>query len=214
MHFSCIRTLSFLYICFGLWRCVSVFLPLALSRIYYAWHLSANLLRLFNPLHSGTSSSDPTPTHIRFCDEKAHKDFSKNFSKRGIHLECHVILSGFFNTALPNVIHTRGWESLYEIPVSCPIVILQEFTPICMVSIPLCLNLLRMSQRYTYCSHSGSCIQDTRHSAGNTSWLPHSSMFKDCVQRRAHFSLLWETFHIRWSSKHSMLGFCKRSEIP
>ena len=78
-----------------------------------------------NHLRSKTSS-DPTPTHIRFCDEKAHKDFSENFSKHGIHLECHVILSNFSDTALPSFIHTQGWESLCEIPVSCPIVVLQE----------------------------------------------------------------------------------------
>ena len=34
-----------------------------------------------NPLRSGASSSfDPTPSHVRFHDEKARKDFSENFS--------------------------------------------------------------------------------------------------------------------------------------
>ena len=34
-----------------------------------------------NPFHFGaSSSSDPTPSHIRFCDKDAQKDFSKNFS--------------------------------------------------------------------------------------------------------------------------------------
>ena len=80
-----------------------------------------------NPLHSETSSSDPTPSYIQFRDEKAHKDFSENFSQRGIHLERHIVLSNFANTILLDVIHTRGWESLCEIPVSCPIVIIQEF---------------------------------------------------------------------------------------
>ena len=33
-----------------------------------------------NPLHSGaSSSSDPTPSHIRFRDEDTRKDFSENF---------------------------------------------------------------------------------------------------------------------------------------
>ena len=65
-----------------------------------------------NPLRSGTSSSDPTPIHVQFRDEKAHKDFSENFSKHGVHSEHHVILSDFSNTTLPIVIHSRGWESL------------------------------------------------------------------------------------------------------
>ena len=36
-----------------------------------------------NPLHSRASSSslsNPTPSHVRFCDEKAKSDFSENFS--------------------------------------------------------------------------------------------------------------------------------------
>ena len=34
-----------------------------------------------NPLYSGaSSSSDHTPSSIRFCDEDARKDFSENFS--------------------------------------------------------------------------------------------------------------------------------------
>ena len=34
-----------------------------------------------NPLHSGAfSSSDTTPSHVRFCDDKARRDFSENFS--------------------------------------------------------------------------------------------------------------------------------------
>ena len=33
-----------------------------------------------NPLHSeASSSSDPTPSHVRFHDDKARQDFSENF---------------------------------------------------------------------------------------------------------------------------------------
>ena len=40
----------------------------------------------WNPLRSGaSSSSDPTPSSIRFRDEDAWKDFSENFSQRGVH---------------------------------------------------------------------------------------------------------------------------------
>ena len=69
-----------------------------------------------NPLRFGTSSSNPTPLSIWFSDEKARQDFSKNFSKCGIHSKHHVILSDFSDTTLPTVIHSRGWESLCEIP--------------------------------------------------------------------------------------------------
>ena len=69
--------------------------------------------RKFNPTRNpfrswSSSSSDPLipSLHVKFRDEKAHQDFFENFSKRGIHLERHVILSDFSNTPLPDVIHT------------------------------------------------------------------------------------------------------------
>ena len=80
-----------------------------------------------NPLHSGASSSDPTPLHVWFRDEKACQDFSKNFFKHGIHSKHCVILVDFSNTTLPTVIHSWGWESLCEIPMSCSTMIIQEF---------------------------------------------------------------------------------------
>ena len=81
--------LSF-YICYivSCWcfsDCLSLSLPLSLFlTLVVSWHLNVN------PFHPGTlfilgassssSPSDPTPSHIRFRDEKAKSDFSKNFS--------------------------------------------------------------------------------------------------------------------------------------
>ena len=63
-----------------------------------------------NPLRSRTSSSssDPTPSHIRFHDEDARKDFSEKFSQRGVHSERRVILVDFIDIDLPDVIHSWG----------------------------------------------------------------------------------------------------------
>ena len=73
-----------------------------------------------NPFHSGASSStDPSPSTVRFCDDDAFKAFSKNFSRRGIHSERQVVLSDFTDTNLSSVIHSRGWESLCDISVTC-----------------------------------------------------------------------------------------------
>ena len=36
-------------------------------------------------------------------------------------------MSDFFDTDLPIVIHSRGWESLCDIPVTCPSMLIQEF---------------------------------------------------------------------------------------
>ena len=81
-----------------------------------------------NLLHSGaSSSSDSALLSLRFHDDDAYKAFSKNFSKRGIHTERQVILSDFADTDLPSVIHSRGWESLCDVSVTCPLVLIQEF---------------------------------------------------------------------------------------
>ena len=81
-----------------------------------------------NLLHcSASSSTDPSPSTVRFRDDIAFKAFSKNFSRQGIHSECQVILSDFADTDLPSVIHSRGWESLCDTPVTCPLVLIQEF---------------------------------------------------------------------------------------
>ena len=81
-----------------------------------------------NSLCSGaSSSSDPTLSHIRLRDGDAFKEFSENFSRRDIHSERQVILTDFADTDLPSVIHSRGWESLCDAPVTCPLVLIQEF---------------------------------------------------------------------------------------
>ena len=81
-----------------------------------------------NPLRSSASSSiDPSSSTIRFRDDDAFKAFSENFSRQGIHLKRQVVLSDFANTDLASVIHSRGWESLYDVPVTCPLVLIQEF---------------------------------------------------------------------------------------
>ena len=81
-----------------------------------------------NPLRSGASSStDPSLSIVRFRDDDTFKAFLKNFSRRGIHSERQVILSDFADTDFPFVIHSRGWESLCDVPVTCPLVIIQEF---------------------------------------------------------------------------------------
>ena len=60
-----------------------------------------------NPLWSraSTSCSNPTLSSIRFRDEDAQKDFSENFSRRGVYLERQVILADFADIDLPDVIH-------------------------------------------------------------------------------------------------------------
>ena len=42
-------------------------------------------------------------------------------------MERLVILVDFADTDLPTVIHSRGWESLCDVLVTCPTVLIQEF---------------------------------------------------------------------------------------
>ena len=113
--------------------CSSLFLPLIMFMLVVSMAPKRKSTLAWNPLHSGaSSSSDPSPSNVRFHDDDVFKAFPENFSRRGIHSECLVneclvILSDFADTNLPSVIHSRGWESLYDIPVTCPLVLIQEF---------------------------------------------------------------------------------------
>ena len=104
-------------------------LSLSLSRaLVYSMAPKCKSTPSQNLLHFGvSSSSDLTPSSVRFCDDGAQKDFSENLCKRGIHSECYVVLSDFSDTDLPTVIHSRCWESFCDIPVTCTSVIIQEF---------------------------------------------------------------------------------------
>ena len=81
-----------------------------------------------NPLHSGASTSfNHAPLSLCFHNDDAHKAFTENFPRQGIHSERRVILGHFADIDLPTVIHSREWESLYDEPVTCPFVLFQEF---------------------------------------------------------------------------------------
>ena len=111
-----------------LFRSVSFSLPLLLVTLVMSMAPKCKSTPARNPLCSdASSSSSPSPSNVRFCDDDAFKAFLENFSRQGIHSECQVILSDFADTDLPSVIHSRGWESLCDVPVTCPFVLIQEF---------------------------------------------------------------------------------------
>ena len=106
--------------------CSSLLLPLNLFTLVVSMTPKRKSTLTQNPLHSNASSSTD-PSTVRFRDDDAFKAFSENFSRWGIHWECQVVLSDFADTDLPSVIHNRGWESLCDVPVTCPLVLIQEF---------------------------------------------------------------------------------------
>ena len=112
----------------GIFLIVFLFLPLFLFTLVVFMAPKHKSTSAWNPLHSGaSSSSDSTPISLRFHDDDAYKAFSENFSRRGVHLEYQVIMADFADTDLSTVIQSQEWESLCDVPVTCPLVLIQEF---------------------------------------------------------------------------------------
>ena len=129
MHTSFIFNILAIWNVLGLlWLSFSPSLPLFSFTLVMSMAPKRKSALSRNPLRFRVSFSfDPTPTSIWFRDEDAWKDFSENFSRWGVHSECRVILANFADTDLPTVIHSRGWESLCDVSVTCPTVLIQEF---------------------------------------------------------------------------------------
>ena len=111
MHFPCIRTLFSIYLLYL--NCFRTFLIVSLSLSLFPFTLVVSMVPKRKSTSSrnsfrfeASSSFNPTPSHIRFCNEDARKDFSENFSRRGVHLEHQVILADFADTNFPTVIHS------------------------------------------------------------------------------------------------------------
>ena len=132
MHFPCIRTFFSIYLVYlmllGTFLIVFSLSPpplLFLFTLVVSMTPKRKSIPARNPLRSrASSSSDPTLSHIRFRDDDSFKAFSENFSRQGIHSEHQVILSDFADTDLPSVIYSRGWESVCDVPVTCPLMLI------------------------------------------------------------------------------------------
>ena len=132
LHITCSCIFMHTYFTFSIflyielyWDFFECFFPsLSLSLVYVSYIMAPNRKSTPSqnlPHFRVSTSSDPTPSHVRFCDEKAKSDFFENCSKCGSHSECQVIWSDFSNTNLPTVIHSRGWKSLCDVPITCPL---------------------------------------------------------------------------------------------
>ena len=70
----------------GIFLIVSLSFPLFLFTLDVSMAPKRKSTLARNLLHSGASlSSDSAPLSLRFRDDDAHKAFSENFSRRGIH---------------------------------------------------------------------------------------------------------------------------------
>ena len=132
MHFPCIRTLFSIYLlylnCLRLFWLSFLSPPLFLFTLVVSMAPKRKSTPAWNPLHSGASLSfDSAPLSLWFRHDDAHKAFLENFSRWGVHLECQVIMADFVDTDLSTVIQSQEWESLCDLLVTCPLVLIQEF---------------------------------------------------------------------------------------
>ena len=128
MHMNSFSHILIIVNCFGTFLIVSLSLPLFLFTLVVSMEPKRKSTPARNPLcFRASSSSNSAPFSLRFRDDDAHKAFSKKFSRRGVHLERQVILANFADIDLPTVIHSWEWESLCDVPVTCPLVLIQEF---------------------------------------------------------------------------------------
>ena len=128
MHTYSLFNILVIFELLGNFLIVFLSLPLFLFTLVMSMAPKRKSISARNPLHSkASSSSDSASLFLWFCDDDAHKAFSENFFKRGVHSEYQVILADFIDTNLPIVIHSREWESLCDVPVTCPLMLIQEF---------------------------------------------------------------------------------------
>ena len=161
MHFSCIRTLFSIYLILLILLGTFLIVLLSFFSLNFCLRLVVSMTpkrkstQTQNPLRScASSSSDPSPSNVRFHGDDAFKAFLENFSRWGIHSERQVVLSDFANTDLPFIIHSRGWESLCDVRVTCPLVLIQEFYSNMHRIDRFSTSLLHSCSRYAYSCHT------------------------------------------------------------
>ena len=112
----------------GTFLIISLSLPLTLVA---PWHLNISLLHprtlfvlrhLLLLLHL-----TPFPLMSDSVMKRPNRTSWRTFHDATFIQNAKVILLDFFDTDLPTVIHSRGWESLCGVPVTCPFVIIQDF---------------------------------------------------------------------------------------
>ena len=108
MHTYSLFNILVLFELLGTFLIVFLSLPLFLFTLVVSMAPKGKSTPTQNPLHSSaSSSSDSAPLSLRFRDDDAHKAFSENFSRRGVHSKHQVILADFADTDLPTIIHSR-----------------------------------------------------------------------------------------------------------
>ena len=86
MHSYSLFNILVIFELLGTFLIVSFSLPLFLFTLVVSMAPKRKSTLARNPLRSRASSSfDSAPLSFQFCDDDAHKAFSENFSRRGVH---------------------------------------------------------------------------------------------------------------------------------
>ena len=127
MHTYPLFNILVLFELLGTFLIVFISLPLFLFTIVVSMAPKRKSTPAQNSLCFDASSSfDSAFLSLQFCDDDAHKAFLENFSRRDVHSE-HQVMANFTDIDLPTIIHSREWESLCDVPVTCPLMLIQKF---------------------------------------------------------------------------------------
>ena len=139
---------------FGTFLIISFSFPLFLFTLVVFMAPKRKSTPARNPFHSrASSSSDFAPLSLWFYDDDAHKAFSENFSRQGVHSECQVILrtlptlTFLLSFTVRNRSHCMTSRSLV---LSCSF---RSFTPTCMGLIIQYLSSLLAFEVRTFLSY-------------------------------------------------------------
>ena len=158
MHFPCIRTLFLIY--FDIFELLGTFLIVSLCLLLFLFTLvmfmapKRKSTPSQNPLRSATStSSDPTPSHIRFCDEGL---LGELFSTR--HSFWTSSHSGGLRRHWPTRCHSQSWLGVTvwrpgHISISADPGVLLQHAWIWFFNTSLSYS----HSRYTHCYHTATC---------------------------------------------------------
>ena len=147
----------------GTFLIVFLSLPLFLFTLVVSMAPKCKSTPARNPLHSGaSSSSDSAPLSLRFRDDDAHKAFSENFSRQGVHSKRQVILADFADTDLP-----IAWCSSHLSFRAYLEVLLQHARDWSFNT-----SFLHSRSRYAHSCHTVTCCGCASGPLDRVSWLP------------------------------------------
>ena len=158
MHTYSLFNILVIFELLGTFLIVFLSLPLFLFTLVVSMAPKRKSTLARNLLHSGASSSSNSALlSLRFCDDDAHKAFSENFSRRGVHSERQVIF-GELRQHWPSHCHSQSgmgvtmWRPDHLSSCAYPGVLLEHTQDWSFSNF-----LLYLRSRYAHSYHTAAC---------------------------------------------------------